>query len=108
MGLTYSIKSEREREREGDELVQRRIAGMEAERNRLLNKVIEKNAENKEAEREMIGDQGHWVQATGVINDGREQWAVYDINKVHHGNFWGKDVAERAVYQLIKGEMISR
>jgi hypothetical protein len=59
-------------------------------------------------ERILVDVKGHWIQATGVVNADRKQWAVYDGNNIHHGNFWGEETAKSAVYQLIKDGVISR
>jgi hypothetical protein len=99
------IRERRERERQEKIREHHR----EVREGKEIDRAIEQTAEaSAAAERILVGAAGHWIQATGLVNAGREQHAVFDPNGVHHGNFWTKEEAERAVFELIEKGTITR
>src|SRR5262245_41420627 len=67
-----------------------------------------RQAAGTSVERELVGNRGHWIQPTGVINRKRKQFAIYDPTGMFHANIWGEEDARRAVHELIQTGTITR
>jgi hypothetical protein len=99
------IRERRERERQQ----KLREHSREVRQAKEIDKMIKKSAEaSAAADRILVGERGHWIQSTGVVNAGREQFAVFDPSGMHLTNIWGKDAAEAAVHEHIEKGTISR
>ena len=103
------------RERKRIRLEKRRRRNSEAAqstadgRKEEIRKVIEKEASLPPAERELIGNAGHWIEPHGLpAGDGRQKYSVWSPEGELISMIWGKDAAERAVHEYIETGKITR
>ena len=62
----------------------------------------------EEPKRHTIGNQGHSIVLRETGGDGREKWAILNLDGETQGYMWGRDAAEAACRQLIEEGIFTR